>query len=62
MPVSLATPVPRPMLARPSNVLPLGDEWAFEVKWDGIRIIGRVADGRARLWSRGGVDRSVKDA
>jgi bifunctional non-homologous end joining protein LigD len=50
------------MLARSSNVLPLGDEWAFEVKWDGIRIIARVADGHARLWSRGGVDRSVKDA
>ena len=50
------------MLARPSSELPLGDEWAYEVKWDGIRIVARVAGGEARLWSRRGIDRSVKDA
>src|ERR1700710_1095891 len=50
------------MLARSSETLPSGDEWAYEVKWDGIRIVARVAGGEARLVSRGGVDRSVKDA
>ena len=50
------------MLARSSDVLPAGDDWAFEVKWDGIRIVARVAGGEARLWSRRGVDRSVTDA
>jgi bifunctional non-homologous end joining protein LigD len=44
------------MLARSSEVLPQGDGWAYEVKWDGIRIIARVAGGEARLTSRGGND------
>ncbi len=48
--------------ALPRACCPLGDEWAYEVKWDGIRIVARVAGGEARLWSRRGIDRSVKDA
>ncbi len=52
----LSVAVPQPMLARPSKTLPKGDEWRFEVKWDGIRIVARVAGGGARLWSRGGND------
>src|SRR3954467_3103673 len=50
------------MLARSSDVLPQGDDWAYEVKWDGIRIVGRVAGGSARLTSRAGNDRSVRHA
>jgi bifunctional non-homologous end joining protein LigD len=40
-----------PMLAR-SGELPEGDEWAFEVKWDGVRAIAFVQGGRLRLASR----------
>ena len=58
----LATPVPRPMLARSSDVLPQGEDWAFEVKWDGIRIVARVAGGEALLWSRRGIDVSERHA
>lgn len=29
-----------------------GDDWAFELKWDGIRCVAVVAAGRARLFSR----------
>ncbi|MEO9176738.1 MAG: DNA ligase D [Gaiellales bacterium] len=52
----LSVPVPRPMLAQLARVLPAGDEWEFEVKWDGIRIVARVTGGGALLWSRGGND------
>jgi bifunctional non-homologous end joining protein LigD len=31
--------------------LPSGDEWTFEVKWDGMRALGFVADGALRLQS-----------
>jgi bifunctional non-homologous end joining protein LigD len=29
-----------------------GPEWLFEIKWDGVRTLARVKDGKARLWSR----------
>ena len=58
----LSVPVPQPMLARPSKTLPAGDDWVFEVKWDGIRIVARVAGGGARLWSRGGIDVTERHA
>ena len=32
------------------------DEWAFEMKWDGVRVIATVTDGAVRLTSRGGKD------
>lgn len=46
-----------PMLARP-GALPSGSDWWAEVKWDGVRIIGRVDDDGARLWGRRGVSRT----
>jgi bifunctional non-homologous end joining protein LigD len=57
-----SVPVPQPMLARPSKTLPAGDDWVFEVKWDGIRIVARVAGGSAQLWSRGGNDVTERHA
>lgn len=48
-----------PMLAVPSaepGVPPSGTEWVHEVKWDGIRAIGEVADGVVRLSNRNGQD------
>ncbi|MCU1439839.1 MAG: ATP-dependent ligase [Rhodoglobus sp.] len=50
--------LPSPMLATLGSEGELGDttEWAFEMKWDGIRAIARVADGDVRLASRNGVD------
>ena len=32
------------------------DEWAFEMKWDGVRVIATIAGGAVRLTSRGGKD------
>jgi bifunctional non-homologous end joining protein LigD len=52
LPASLA-----PMLAAPGSP-PRGRlaEWAIEMKWDGVRALAFVADGRLRLASRTGKD------
>jgi bifunctional non-homologous end joining protein LigD len=34
----------------------VGDEWAFEMKWDGIRAIAVVSGGEARFFTRNGID------
>jgi len=48
--VTLQFPV-RPMKATmgSTGAVPAGDDWAFEVKWDGYRTIVFVDDGRVRL-------------
>jgi DNA polymerase LigD, ligase domain len=40
------------MLASTGTVIPGGPEWAHEIKWDGMRVLADVADGRLRLSSR----------
>jgi bifunctional non-homologous end joining protein LigD len=48
------------MMAVNADDLPERDhEWGFEVKWDGVRALAFVEDGRARLMSRRGNDVSV---
>jgi bifunctional non-homologous end joining protein LigD len=44
------------MLAKPSESLPKDDgRWAFEMKWDGIRLVARV-DGGLTLMTRNRID------
>ena len=53
-----AEPLPdtvAPMLAGAGS-LPVGDGWAYEVKWDGVRALCRSEPGRLTLRSRGGAD------
>src|ERR1700678_3509028 len=52
LPASLA-----PMLAAPGSP-PRGRlaEWAVEMKWDGVRALAFISDGRVRLVSRTGKD------
>lgn len=45
-----------PMLATLVDELPSGDQWVFEVKWDGYRALAYVRDGEAELRSRRGND------
>jgi len=46
--------VPRPMLATLIDA-PFDDpDWVFETKWDGFRIVAKVARGAAALYSRNG--------
>jgi bifunctional non-homologous end joining protein LigD len=44
-----------PMLAT-TGQLPLGEQWAYEVKWDGVRALVAVEQGRVRATSRNGND------
>jgi bifunctional non-homologous end joining protein LigD len=45
-----------PMLAT-AAALPADEErWAYEVKWDGIRVIARIAGGALELRNRSGID------
>jgi bifunctional non-homologous end joining protein LigD len=46
----------KPMLAR-AGALPSGDEqWAYEIKWDGVRALAYSEPGRIRFESRNGND------
>lgn len=52
----------RPMLAThgdPRSGPPVGPAWAHEIKWDGIRLLADVVDGRLRLLTRSGRDIAV---
>ncbi len=51
----------RPMLASPATAADLhdGDDWAFEMKWDGFRTLAHVSRGAVRLVSRSGKDMTV---
>lgn len=49
----------QPMLATRGDHVPTGSDWTHEVKWDGIRALVEVADGRVRVWSRNENDISV---
>lgn len=44
------------MLATSSERVPRGPEWVHEVKWDGMRVLADVHDGRLTLTSRNGND------
>jgi bifunctional non-homologous end joining protein LigD len=46
----------RPMLASPGNLPADDDEWAYEIKWDGVRAIAFIEGGRVRLQSRNMLD------
>lgn len=39
--------------------LPSGPGWAFEFKWDGVRALAALNDGRCRLYARSGTDITV---
>jgi bifunctional non-homologous end joining protein LigD len=45
-----------PMLASPTTTVPTGAQWLHEVKWDGMRLLADVHDGRLTLTSRQGND------
>jgi bifunctional non-homologous end joining protein LigD len=54
----LGLPRIAPMLATPGSMPPPGEQrrWAFEMKWDGVRAVAYVADGRLVVLGRSGRD------
>lgn len=61
-PSSATDPEIEPMLATLASPSDLGteDEWAFEMKWDGVRVIAHLDHGQVRLFSRKGRDETVR--
>ena len=47
---------PKPMLAVGGAPLDPDEEWSIEMKWDGVRCIARIANGRVTLTSRNDLD------
>jgi bifunctional non-homologous end joining protein LigD len=50
----------QPMFATLAKDVPTGDDWLFEVKWDGYRAIVDVHGGEATLTSRNGNDLTAR--
>ncbi|HEY6390355.1 MAG TPA: DNA ligase D [Bryobacteraceae bacterium] len=52
---AVKAPMPRtisPMLATLTTKPPSGDQWLYEVKWDGVRALCFVDDNQLRIYSR----------
>src|SRR5215207_4257133 len=47
-----------PMLATTGTSVPVGDEWVFEPKYDGIRILASATGREIALITRNGLDKS----
>lgn len=50
----------KPMLCKVADGPFNGDEWAFEIKWDGYRAIADLRNGDVNFYSRNGIDFSEK--
>ena len=54
--VALSPKTLQPMLATPTETPPDGDDWAFEIKWDGVRALAFLDESGTRIASRRGED------
>ncbi|WP_202921850.1 DNA ligase D [Anatilimnocola aggregata] len=45
-----------PQLAKLATIVPTGDEWLHEIKYDGYRLICTLSNGEAKLWTRNRLD------
>jgi bifunctional non-homologous end joining protein LigD len=56
----LAGPLPAPMLATPVDRPFSREGWFFELKWDGVRALAAVENGRVRVVGRSGRDETSR--
>ena len=50
----------KPQLATLSKAVPADGQWLYEIKFDGYRLLARIERGRARLFTRRGLDWSER--
>jgi bifunctional non-homologous end joining protein LigD len=55
-PVSVIPASVTPQLATLAGAPPAGGDWHYEIKYDGYRLLARIAGGKVRLLTRNGVD------
>lgn len=48
------------MLATPAKAPPLGEQWAYELKWDGVRALLFAEAGATRICARRGADATAR--
>ncbi|MBV9885565.1 MAG: DNA ligase D, partial [Acidobacteria bacterium] len=62
LPGAVETPMPKMPSGVRATLAELGDKpfsspnWVFEIKWDGVRAIAQVENGKTTLWARSGRD------
>jgi bifunctional non-homologous end joining protein LigD len=57
LPGAVKSPIPQnvgPMMAFLSAKVPSGSNWVYEIKWDGVRAMCYLEDGKLRMVSRNG--------
>jgi bifunctional non-homologous end joining protein LigD len=63
LPGAVKAPLPdtlQPQLATAAQAVPTRGEWIYELKFDGYRLLARIADGRVTLFTRNGNDWTAK--
>ncbi len=52
-----------PMLATLAEAAPIGSDWVYEIKWDGVRAVAMIENGAMRLFGRKGtsIDRQYPE-
>ncbi|HEY4129617.1 MAG TPA: hypothetical protein VGM50_03325, partial [Gemmatimonadaceae bacterium] len=56
----MATRLPEPMYATIADGIPRGREWAYEQKYDGMRVVALASARSVRLVTRNGHDKSAQ--
>lgn len=41
-----------PMIPVSEDIIPTGEDWGYQLKWDGVRLLARIRPGSAELFSR----------
>ncbi|PTM58765.1 non-homologous end-joining DNA ligase [Desmospora activa] len=50
----------KPMEPIQTEAMLSSDEWIYQVKWDGVRILAYLEDGQVRLWNRKKAERTAQ--
>ena len=60
MPVTVTVRVPVPMYASIGTQMPVGPDWSYEQKYDGMRVVALASAKAARLVTRNGREKSAQ--